>query len=143
MATYNAQIAVQVKGLNTLKNLEDRVGQLQKNFTKLNAAAARVSAPFQGHIKAIKELNALLAKTERLMAPIAKQRVGGGGGGSRKTGVDPKVLREQQDLMLRQVRLLQQRASLLDDNAQMMRKLRDATNSIVTASELHHKYPQH
>ena len=125
MATYNANISVKVAGLSQLKNLENRVQQLQERFTKLNAAAARITAPFQGHIKALTEINKLLRENNNLLNQQSRiassvSRGSRGGGGSR---TDAKVQAEVTDQLNRQIRLLKDRARQIDASGSAMQKL--------------------
>ena len=67
MATYSADISVKVVGLTQLKNLENRLTQLQERFTKINAASAQITAPFKAHIEALRTMNTLLTQNGRLL----------------------------------------------------------------------------
>lgn len=140
MATYSANIKVNVTGLPSLQRLEDRVALLHKNFTKINAAAANISAPFQNHIRALEQMNRLLVANGRLLDQQANaaNRLGrniGSGGGGQSNGGNPRVLEEQRRGWQQQIVLLQQRARLLTDNAQITDKLRSATNNLIAGSQ--------
>lgn len=139
MATYSANIKVNVTGLPSLQRLEDRVALLHKNFTKINAAAANISAPFQNHIRALEQMNRLLVANGRLLDQQANaaNRLGRNtaGGSGQINGGNPRVLEEQRRGWQQQIVLLQQRARLLTDNAQITDKLRSATNNLIAGSQ--------
>ena len=137
MATYSANIKVNVTGLPSLQRLEDRVALLHKNFTKINAAAANITAPFQNHIRALEQMNRLLVSNGRLLDQQANaaNRLGRNtGGGGRQGGVSPRVLEEQRRGWQQQILLLQQRARLLTENSQITDKLRSATENLLTGT---------
>jgi hypothetical protein len=100
LASYAATIDVRVTGLPSLKNLENRIGLLQQNFTKLNAAAANIAAPFAQHIQAINQMNVGLRESTRLLEQqlrltnviVSRTARGGGGGGG--GGTNSNVLEE-------------------------------------------------
>ncbi|MFZ9260920.1 MAG: hypothetical protein ACO23G_10835, partial [Limnohabitans sp.] len=125
MATYNANISVKVAGLTQLKNLENRVSQLQDRFTKLNAAAARVTAPFQGHIKALTEINKLLKDNNALLNQQARvaSSVSRGSGSSSGAVKDARVQKEITEQLQRQVTLLRDRARATAPAGDAMQKL--------------------
>lgn len=139
MATYSANIKVNVTGLPSLQRLEDRVALLHKNFTKINAAAANITAPFQNHIRALEQMNRLLVANGRLLDQQAnaanRLARNTGGGGGQNNGGNPRVLEEQRRGWQQQIILLQQRARLLTDNAQITDKLRSATNNLIAGSQ--------
>lgn len=126
MATYAADISVKVVGLNQLKVLEGRLSQLHDKFTKINAAAARVTAPFQGHIKALEQMNRLLTENARLLNQQAQavSRVARSSGGGRAAAAgNPAVERERTQEMQRQLQILRERARMLNSNSEVMAKL--------------------
>jgi hypothetical protein len=139
LATYSANIKVNVTGLPSLQRLEDRVALLHKNFTKINAAAANITAPFQNHIRALEQMNRLLVANGRLLDQQANaaNRLGRNtaGGSGQINGGNPRVLEEQRRGWQQQIVLLQQRARLLTDNAQITDKLRSATNNLIAGSQ--------
>jgi len=125
LASYSADISVKVVGLNQLKGLEDRLKQVHDRFSKVNSAAARITAPFEGHIRALQQVNTLLQENARLMnqqtlAAAKLQRAGGvrSGGGS-----DPAIERERTAELKRQLQLLKERARNLQGNTEVMAKL--------------------
>jgi tape measure domain-containing protein len=106
--------------------LEGRLSQLHDRFTKINAAAARVTAPFQGHIKALEQMNRLLTENARLLNQQAQavSRVARSSGGSRAAAAgNPAVERERTQEMQRQLQLLRERARMLNGNSEVMAKL--------------------
>lgn len=140
MASYAATIDVRVTGLPSLKNLENRIGLLQQNFTKLNAAAANIAAPFAQHIQAINQMNVGLRESTRLLEQqlrltnviVSRSARGGGGGGG--GGTNSNVLEEQRRGWQQQILQLQQRARLLTENTAITDKLRSATESLLTGT---------
>jgi hypothetical protein len=140
LASYAATIDVRVTGLPSLKNLENRIGLLQQNFTKLNAAAANIAAPFAQHIQAINQMNVGLRESTRLLEQqlrltnviVSRTARGGAGGGG--GGTNSNVLEEQRRGWQQQILQLQQRARLLTENTAITDKLRSATESLLTGT---------
>jgi hypothetical protein len=138
LATYSADISVKVVGLSALTSLEKRVEELHKRFTKINAAAANVTAPFQSHIKALERLNTLLLANGRLLNQQAEavrrmERVASTSSSRTPAKQDPRILREQQEAFARQIQQLKQRADLLENNRAITDKLRSATEQLVSS----------
>jgi hypothetical protein len=131
LATYAANIAIDVLGLGRLDSLERRVNVLRENFTKINAAAANISAPFQNHIQALERMNTLLVANGRLLEQqanaadrLSRSSDGPARGGRNPNGVvDAKVLEEQRRGWQQQLDLLKQRARALQENTEIMSKL--------------------
>lgn len=133
MATYAANIAIDVLGLGKLDSLERRVNVLRENFTKINAAAANISAPFQNHIQALERMNTLLVANGRLLEQqanaadkLSRAAEGATKGGRGKSGPDPRVLQEQTEQLQRQINLLRDRARVFGAENEAMDKLRGA-----------------
>ncbi len=137
MATYSADISVKVVGLTALTSLEKRVEALHKQFTKINAAAANVTAPFQNHIRALERLNVLLESNGRLLNQQAQavQRMDRVASSTSRGPAkqDPRILREQQEAFARQIQQLKQRADLLENNRAITDKLRSATEQLISS----------
>jgi hypothetical protein len=136
LATYSANIEVKVGGLGSLKTLENRVALLHQNFTKINAAAANISAPFQNHIRALEQMNRLLVANGRLLDQQANaaNRLGRNtaGGGGQSGGGNSRVLEEQRRGWQQQLDLLKQRARALQENTEVMAKLLRAEVELTT-----------
>jgi hypothetical protein len=137
VATYSADISVKVVGLTALTSLEKRVEALHKQFTKINAAAANVTAPFQNHIRALERLNVLLESNGRLLNQQAQavQRMDRVASSTSRGPAkqDPRILREQQEAFARQIQQLKQRADLLENNRAITDKLRSATEQLISS----------
>jgi hypothetical protein len=138
LATYSANIKVNVTGLTSLKGLEDRVALLRQNFTKINAAASNISAPFQNHIKALEQMNRLLVANGRLLDQQANaaDRLSRTSGGKGRNGAttDSRVLEEQRRGWQQQLDLLKQRARALQENTEIMSKLLRAEGELTATS---------
>ncbi len=136
MSTYSADISVKVLGLSSLKSLENRVELLQDRFSKLNAAAAKVAAPFQGHIEALERLNTLLVANGKLLNEQAEavKRMDRVAGRSNPVGqTDPRIEKERTSELMRQLGLLKERARASDSYVQVMAKLLRAEVEISAA----------
>ena len=138
MATYSADISVKVVGLTQLKNLENRLTQLQERFTKINAASAQITAPFKAHIQALQTMNTLLQQNGRLLNAQASavERATGkrGGGGRGAASPDARLEKERSDELQRQLGLLKDRARVLQGNTAIMVKLLRAEVEITAAA---------
>ena len=138
MATYSADISVKVVGLTQLKNLENRLTQLQERFTKINAASAQITAPFKAHIQALQTMNTLLQQNGRLLNAQASavERATGkrGGGGRGAASPDARLEKERSDELQRQLGLLKDRARALQGNTEIMVKLLRAEVEITAAA---------
>jgi len=137
LATYSADISVKVVGLTQLRNLENRLTQLQERFTKINAAATRITAPFQAHIQALQTMNTLLQQNGRLLnaqASAVAKATGRQSGGRGPAKTDPRIEKERSDELQRQLGLLKERARVLQGNTTIMAKLLRAEVEITAAT---------
>ena len=137
MATYSADISVKVVGLTQLKNLENRLTQLQERFTKINAASAQITAPFKAHIQALQTMNTLLQQNGRLLnaqASAVDKATGSRGGGRGPAKTDSRLEKERSDELQRQLGLLKDRARVLQGNTTIMAKLLRAEVEITAAA---------
>ena len=137
MATYSADISVKVVGLTQLKNLENRLTQLQERFTKINAASAQITAPFKAHIEALRTMNTLLTQNGRLLnaqASAVDKATGSRGGGRGPAKTDSRLEKERSDELQRQLGLLKDRARVLQGNTTIMAKLLRAEVEITAAA---------
>ena len=138
MATYSADISVKVVGLTQLKNLENRLTQLQQRFTKINAASAQITAPFKAHIQALQTMNTLLQQNGRLLnaqaSAVARATGKRGGGGRRAASPDARLEKERSEELQRQLGLLKDRARALQGNTAIMAKLLRAEVEITAAA---------
>jgi len=138
LATYSADISVKVVGLTQLKNLENRLTQLQERFTKINAASAQITAPFKAHIQALQTMNTLLQQNGRLLNAQASavERATGKrrGGSSGAAAPDARIEKERREELQRQLGLLKDRARVLQGNTEIMAKLLRAEVEITAAA---------
>ena len=137
MATYSADISVKVVGLTSLTALETRLEKLQATFTKINAAASQITAPFQAHIQALQTMNTLLQQNGRLLnaqASAVAKATGRQSGGRGPAAPDARLEKERSDELQRQLGLLKDRARVLQGNTTIMAKLLRAEVEITAAA---------
>jgi hypothetical protein len=132
LATYSANINVKVSqaGLTSVGKLETALRSVYTTVSAINRATSTITAPFQGHIKALQEMNRLLAANGKLLEEqvnlSSKINNAGGGGGRKGSGPDPRVLQEQTEQLQRQIGLLRDRARAFGLENAAMDKLRGA-----------------
>jgi hypothetical protein len=131
LATYSANINVRVSqaGLNSVGKLETALRSVYTTVSAINRATSTITAPFQGHIKALEQMNKLLVANGRLLEEQVNlsSKINNSGGGARKSaGPDPRVLQEQTEQLQRQISLLRDRARVFGVENAAMGKLRGA-----------------
>lgn len=105
MSNYSANINVKVEGLSAAEKLEKALISIESKVKALNQLSVKVKTAVTG------------GQTGRAESTLKTQN---------------KLLREQTDLKLRQIRIVQQKTAGLQNQTQILNTLRNATNNVLS-----------